>query len=214
MRGRVAFAGREAQDRRGGVVTVAATAAVLATACGGGAATGGQGGGESAAPASASSGGSAATGGASGAAPQAGGGGSQAGRVNTAVEPPPTKPTPINLGDTVEGSLAQGDVTLPSGAFADDYVATLQAGASVTILARGGESSSSPGGQLEPYVSVIYGTGEIAHDSGSAGEHRSRVIVTVWVPGQYVIRVTSRGDGPQQGRYTLQTMRGAHPDAT
>lgn len=115
---------------------------------------------------------------------------------------------------TVQGTLSASDTRLQDGSVADDYVLNLTANQPVTIVVRGGPSTSEPGSNLDVYAIILRNGAEIAHDDDSAGNLNARLVFTPPTTGQYTLRVTTFGSGLHQGAYTVQTWPGANPNAT
>ena len=117
----------------------------------------------------------------------------------------------LSIPGTVQGTLQAGDTQLSDGSVADDHTVWLTAGQPVTVVVRGGPSTSSPGSNLDVYTILMRNGQEITHDDDSAGNFNSRIIYTPTQTGMYTIRVTTYGSGLKTGAYTVQTMDGAHP---
>lgn len=115
---------------------------------------------------------------------------------------------------TVAGTLQQGDTVLTDGSAYDDHTVWLTSGQPVTIVVRGGPSTSSPGTNLDVYTFLMRNGAEVMHDDDSAGNFNSRIIFTPTATGMYTIRVNTYGGGLKTGAYTIQTWQGAHPEAT
>jgi len=113
----------------------------------------------------------------------------------------------------VTGTLQQGDSVLQDGSAYDDHTVWLTAGSPVTIVVRGGPSTSSPGSNLDVYTFLMRNGAEVTHDDDSAGNFNSRIIFTPTQTGMYTIRVNTYGGGLKTGAYTIQTWQGAHPEA-
>jgi len=115
---------------------------------------------------------------------------------------------------TVSGSLQQGDTALPEGRVCDDHTVWLSTGQPVTVVVRGGPSTSTPGSNLDVYTSLMLNGQEVVHDDDSAGSFNSRIVYTPTSTGMYTVRVTTYGGGLKTGAYTVQTWAGANPNAT
>ena len=114
----------------------------------------------------------------------------------------------------VMGSLQTGDTTLQDGSVADDHTVWLTAGTPVTVVVRGGPSTSTPGSNLDVYTIMMFNNQEVAHDDDGAGNLNSRLIYTPTQTGMHTVRVTTYGSGLKTGTYTVQTYAGANPAAT
>jgi hypothetical protein len=115
---------------------------------------------------------------------------------------------------TVTGTLQQGDTPLSDGSVCDDHTVWLTSGQPVTIVVRGGPSTSSPGSNLDVYTILMRNGQEVTHDDDSAGNFNSRIIFTPTQTGMYTVRVTTYGAGLKTGGYTVQTWTGANPAAS
>jgi len=120
----------------------------------------------------------------------------------------------IAMGGTAAGVLAQGDTTLQDQSVGDDYTIMLVAGQPITIVTRGGPSSSTPGSTLDVYTVLLFNNAEVASDDDGAGYPNSRIVYTPTTTGPHTIRVTTFGSGFKGGSYTLQTYPGALPTQT
>ena len=125
-----------------------------------------------------------------------------------------TAPGGLRVGGIATGALDTTDTPLLAGAVGDDFTITLSGGETVTIVARGGPSSTPPGSLLDVNIVVIHNGEEVARDDDSAGHHNSRIVYSVTETGPYVIRVSSSGGGLKRGTYTLQIYAGALPGQT
>jgi hypothetical protein len=112
-------------------------------------------------------------------------------------------PTPIGLGQTVQGRLQQGDTPLADGSVADDYVFVAPAGASVHVELHGGEIAGQPGSHMDMYLHLLHDGAEITHDDDGGGNLDSLIETTLPASGAYVLRVTTFGSGLRAGAYTL-----------
>lgn len=129
---------------------------------------------------------------------------------------PPMYPQPgfggrqmgMNIGGSFGGQLQPGDTVLPTGALADDYGIMLQAGQTITIDVTGGPSTSG-GGNLDMYLSVLQNGRELAHDDDGGGNLNPHLVFTAPMAGQYVLRLTTYGSRMQTGSYTVRTTPGA-----
>ena len=120
----------------------------------------------------------------------------------------------LGVGATVAGELRQGDRAMPDGSLADDHTIWLTSGQPVTIVVRGGPSTSSPGSNLDVYTILLFNNREVTHDDDSAGSLNSRIVYTPTQTGMYTVRVNTFGPGLRTGAYTVQTWAGANPSAT
>jgi hypothetical protein len=120
----------------------------------------------------------------------------------------------LDVPASVSGSLEASDTRLADGSVADDYRLELRAGQTVTIVVRGGASTSTPGTNLDMYTILMRDGSEVTHDDDSAGNFNSRIIYTATASGEYVVRITTYGSGLKTGAYQIETFDGAHPDAT
>lgn len=120
----------------------------------------------------------------------------------------------LHVGGIATGALDATDTPLLAGAVGDDFTITLSGGQTVTIVTRGGPSSTPPGSLLDVSTVLIHNGEEIARDDDSAGNHNSRIVHNVTETGPYVIRVSSGGSGLKRGTYTLQVYAGALPAQT
>ncbi len=114
---------------------------------------------------------------------------------------------------TVAGTLQLGDRVLPDQSAYDDHTVWLTSGQPVTIVVRGGPSTSSPGSNLDVYTFLMRNGQEVTHDDDSAGNFNSRIIYTPTQTGLYTIRVNTYGGGLKTGAYTIQTWTGVNPTA-
>jgi hypothetical protein len=114
---------------------------------------------------------------------------------------------------SVQGELRQGDRVMPDGSLADDHTVWLTQGQPVTIVVRGGPSTSSPGMNLDVYTILLFNNREVTHDDDSAGNLNSRIIYTPTQTGMYTVRVNTFGPGMRTGSYSVQTWVGANPNA-
>lgn len=101
---------------------------------------------------------------------------------------------PIRMGDTRSGTLQQGDRTLSSGEFVDEYVFVGEAGELVEMTL----TSSS----FDTYLIVRGGGVSEENDDMSDGSTNSRVRVRLPNAGTYRVGVTSYAVG-ETGDYTL-----------
>lgn len=111
----------------------------------------------------------------------------------------------------VTGTLQLGDRVLPDQSAYDDHTVWLTAGQPVTIVVRGGPSTSSPGSNLDVYTFLMRNGQEVTHDDDSAGNFNSRIVFSAPQTGLYTIRVNTFGGGLKTGAYTIQTWAGANP---
>lgn len=119
---------------------------------------------------------------------------------------------PLGIGAIVNGTLQAGDTPRAEGGVADDYVLNLSVGLPVTIVARGGPSTSSPGSMLDMYIYLYFNGVEVARDDDSASNGsalNSRIVYTPSQSGSYTLRVTTFGRSTNYGSYTIQTYPGA-----
>ena len=117
----------------------------------------------------------------------------------------------LSIPGMVQGTLQAGDTPLSDGSVADDHTVWLTSGTPVTIVTRGGPSTSSPGTNMDMYTILMRNGVEVTHDDDSAGNLNSRIVYTPTQTGMYTIRVTTYGSGLKTGAYTLQTYAGALP---
>jgi len=104
--------------------------------------------------------------------------------------------TPIRIGQTVEGTLEEGDRKMADGSYYDLYVFRGNRGQRIVVHLRSKD--------FRPYLSLMDENGvEILSDSGEQGHAHLRC--TLAHAGRYFIRVNSvRRDG--RGRYQLQLL--------
>jgi hypothetical protein len=117
-------------------------------------------------------------------------------------------------GQTLAGTLTASDQRLQDGSVGDDYTIMLTAGRPVTIITRGGPSLDEPGETLDVYTLLLFDDEIITADDDSAGYPNSRIVYTPTTTGPHVIRVSTYGEGLNQGHYQLQVLQGAHHGAT
>jgi hypothetical protein len=122
--------------------------------------------------------------------------------------------TPITVGSITAGQLAPGDISMSNGTFADDYSVMLTAGVPVTVVLRGGPSTTMPGSNLDVYLILMQNGVEVEHDDDSAGNLNSRIVFTPPATGMYTLRATTFSSSNAMGSYTLQVMPGANPLAS
>jgi hypothetical protein len=122
--------------------------------------------------------------------------GAAAGAQPTPGQPTPTPAQPNNVGSqNVTGSLAQGDATLPSGEFADNFTFNWPAGAAVHLEATSSDFDTflivrSPSGQQQQ------------NDDGIQGTTNSALDLVTSEAGQYTVTVSSYRAG-ETGNYQL-----------
>lgn len=119
----------------------------------------------------------------------------------------------LSVPGTVNAALQQGDSRLPDDSAYDDFALSLTSGETVTIVVRGGASTSSPGSNLDMFTFLMRDGQEVTHDDDSAGNFNSRIIYTATESAEYVVRVTTYGGGLKTGDYSVQTWPGANPAA-
>ncbi len=104
--------------------------------------------------------------------------------------------TPIQIGQTVEGALEEGDRKMADGSYYDLYVFRGNRGQRIVIHLRSRE--------FHPYLTLMDENGvEMLSDSGEHGHAQLRC--TLPRSGRYFIRVNSvRREG--RGRYQLQLL--------
>jgi hypothetical protein len=132
-------------------------------------------------------------------------GGSQASRQQSnnqqTSNPPPVGGAALRIGQTINGSLAQGDGQLPSGEFRDTYSVPVNAGDRLEI-----RMNSSA---LDSYL-LVRGPGDLSEDNdddqGSSGTRNSRLVVTAQQAGTMVVSATSFEAG-ETGAYQLSVQR-------
>ncbi|MCC6873419.1 MAG: PPC domain-containing protein [Sandaracinaceae bacterium] len=122
---------------------------------------------------------------------------------------------PLAIGTSLQGTLQVGDERLSDGALMDDYAIELRAGQSVTVVVRGGPEVGGAGTSLDVMAVLLTVEGEhLLLDDDGAGNLNARIVFTPGSDGTYILRVTHALSGVHQGPYTLQTLAGAHPEAT
>ncbi len=111
----------------------------------------------------------------------------------------------LRVGQTVSGSLAAGDTTLPSGELYDSYVVNGRAGQTITVRLTSNE--------LDPYV-IISGDGGFKQDNDdvSPSDRSAELVVRLPPGGQYRITATTYQRG-ERGRYSLSVRDGNHASA-
>jgi hypothetical protein len=119
-------------------------------------------------------------------------------------------PAPLAIGETVDGTLRDGDTTLENGAAADDYTFALAppgSGNRVVIDVRGGRSWTEGCCKLDVYAQLFDGAGGgalVAADDDSGGLFDSRIEYVAPAAGPFTVRVTTAGSGRKTGPYTLR----------
>jgi len=109
--------------------------------------------------------------------------------------PPLERAAPVAVGQEIEGSLAGGDLTLPSGETADVYVFEAAAGQRVAI-----EMGSR---QLDAYLLLIGPNGRVWENDDDAGSTDARIEETLPHGGTYHLVATSYRAG-EAGGYSLK----------
>jgi hypothetical protein len=122
--------------------------------------------------------------------------------------------TPLTIPSTVTGTFVTGDATDSDGSLYDEFRVFLSSGSSITLVARGGASRTSPGSNLDMYLVLLQNGVEVTHDDDSAGSLNSRIVYTPTTSGFYQVRVRTFGGGAKEGDYTLQSWTGSLPGAT
>jgi hypothetical protein len=113
----------------------------------------------------------------------------------------PSGPAAASTGATTTGALAQGDTTIPSGEFADNYTRTFEVGQSVEI-----RLTSS---QFDPYLIVHTPSGRQMDNDDLNGQTRDAGInLPAAEAGEYRITVTSYRPG-ETGNYSMTFGAGA-----
>jgi hypothetical protein len=110
---------------------------------------------------------------------------------------------PVQVGQTIEGQLQEGDWTdvFFDGSLTDLYEINLEAGQQITVTM----SSSA----FDTYLSLLRGPGDqlVDNDDGAEGQTDSRLSYRAQAPGRYFIAATSFG-AAKQGPYRLQVKAG------
>lgn len=121
---------------------------------------------------------------------------------SVAVPPPPTA-QPVQAGQTVHGTLGEGDAEAEDGSYYDLYRVSARAGDTLTITMRSGDFDAylvvgrMVDGELE--------TMESDDDSGGGTDAQVRFVVPA--DGDYHIHANSLGAG-ETGAYTLEIVSG------
>lgn len=111
----------------------------------------------------------------------------------------------IAAGETQHGNLAEGDLTLDSGEFADIYAFEGRSGQTIAV-----EMKAS---QLDTYLLIITPDGEsVQNDDFEGNSHRSRIELPLEQDGRYRIVATSYA-AAQTGNYTVSVERVARESA-
>lgn len=107
----------------------------------------------------------------------------------------------LNLAGRTQGELRQGDSTLPSGEFVDDYTFTGRQGQRVVV-----RMTSSA---IDPYL-IISGPNSFQRDNDDAQQGTKDALIDVTLPaaGTYRIRATTYQKG-EAGAYVLTASDGA-----
>ena len=106
----------------------------------------------------------------------------------------------INLGQTVQGALQQGDSTLRTGEFVDSYRFAGEAGQRVVI-----DMHSTA---VDSYLMLIAPSGaQEENDDATTGAHDARIETTLTESGNYAIAATSYGRD-ESGPYTVSITQG------
>lgn len=107
----------------------------------------------------------------------------------------------LNLAGRTQGELRQGDSTLPSGEFVDDYTFTGRQGQRVVV-----RMTSSA---IDPYL-IISGPNNFQRDNDDAAQGAKDALIDVTLPaaGAYRIRATTYAKG-EAGAYVLTASDGA-----
>ncbi len=110
----------------------------------------------------------------------------------------------IRVGQTISGSLSQGDSTLPSGEMADDYHFEGQAGQVISL--------SLASEEFDTWV-VLNGPADFwdFNDDVTDGDSNSFLSVRLPATGTYLVRATSYEPG-ESGAYTLRMVEGEGGD--
>lgn len=107
----------------------------------------------------------------------------------------------LNLSGRTQGELRQGDSTLPSGEFVDDYTFTGRQGQRVVIRMTSGA--------LDPYLIISGPNGfQRDNDDGAQGSKDAVLDVTLPADGAYRVRATTYQSG-ERGAYTIAASDGA-----
>ncbi len=109
--------------------------------------------------------------------------------------------TPLGVGSSRTGSLAEGDSTLSSGEFVDTFVFEGQAGQQVTV--------SMNSGAFDSYVMVRGPAGfSEDNDDRETGDRNSQLTMRLPADGTYRIQATSFEPG-ESGAYRVSLVEGA-----
>ena len=107
----------------------------------------------------------------------------------------------LNLSGRTQGELRQGDSTLPSGEFVDDYTFTGRQGQRVVVRMSSGA--------LDPYLIISGPNGfQRDNDDGAQGSKDAVLDVTLPANGTYRVRATTYQSG-ERGAYTIAVSDGA-----